>query len=154
MAAVLGCSSNPSDVLGNATISTVNKAAEDLRIVKTKVNEAVDKSTKDNKELTDNDLKPAVNAAAKLKDVGREMQQIKERTDALKDSISKAEREELDQRFKGRLQDALVALDKAVTEVDQAVRRAEEKAPNKQVVDELKKTLKIAKGEFEVLAKQ
>jgi hypothetical protein len=98
-------------------------------------------------------LKPAVNQATKLKELGRQLQALKEKTDSLKEAITKEERDELAKNYRKKLQDALVGLDKAQTEMDQAIRRAEEKGP-REAVDELKNTLKLVQGEFEVLAKQ
>jgi hypothetical protein len=153
LAGLIGCSSNVGDALLNADVEVMNKSAAQLRSVKDRVNEAVQKAAKDNKSLTDTDLKPAVKAAEALKDIGKALQQLKEKTDALKDSTTKEEREELAQRFKDRMLTATVDLVKAQQEVDQAIRKAEERGP-REAVDELKKTLRMAEGEFEVLAKQ
>jgi len=150
---LVGCGSNSRDALVNRDINVIDGAAAQLGVVRDKVNEALDKSAKEKRALTGDDLKPAVQAAAALKDVGKAMQKLKEQTDALTDSITKEEREELAQRFKARLQGAMVSLVKSQQEMDQAIRKAEDKGP-KQAVVELKKTLELAQSEFGVLAKQ
>ena len=153
LAAVAGCSSDPRDAFLAQEISTIDKATEQLRSVKVEVNKAVEKAAKDNKALTAADLEPAVKAADKLRDIGKEMQMLKEKTDALKESTTKDEREELVQKYRDKLQGALVKLDKAQTEMDQAVKKADERGP-REVVDVLKKTLRQAQGEFQTIAKQ
>jgi hypothetical protein len=153
LASMVGCSSNPREAQLDAVIFTVNNTKAKLDIVKKKVTEALEKAAKANKNLTDADLKDAVAAAAELRNAGKAMQQIKEKTDSLKDSTTKEERDELIQKFRDKLQSALVGLDKAQSEVDDAIKKAEDRGP-KEAVDELKKTLKLAQGEFEVLARQ
>jgi hypothetical protein len=153
LAAVAGCSSDPRAGFLDLEISTINKATDQLRSVKVDVDKAVDKATKENKPVTAADLEPAVKAADKLRDIGKELQMLKEKTDALKDSTTKEEREELVKRYQDKLQKALVKLDEAQTAMDQAVKKADEKGP-REVVDILKKTLRQAEGEFQTIAKQ
>ncbi|HEV2948547.1 MAG TPA: hypothetical protein VGX70_14320 [Gemmataceae bacterium] len=154
LAGLIGCSSNLGEALLNADIDVMNKAAAQLRSVKDRVNEAVQKAAKDNKSLTDTDLKPAVEAAKALKEIGNALQKLKEKTDTLKDSTTPEEREELAKRFSGRMQTATVDLIKAQQELDQAIRKAEGARSERDAVVTLKNTLREAEGEFEVLAKQ
>ena len=153
LAGMVGCSSNSGDGQMSQAIAVMNNARGRLDAVKNKVNEAVDKAAKENKELTDNDLKAAVNEASKLKDVGSELQKVKERTDALKGSITPEEREDLLKRYKGRWEQESIALQKTQDELDQAIKRAEDRGP-KTAVDELRKTLRLSQADFEVIARQ
>jgi hypothetical protein len=61
----------------------------------------------------------------------------------------------LAQKYRDRLQGALVQLEKAQTEVSQAIKQVEDRGDSdRQAVDALKKALALAQGEFEGLTKQ
>jgi hypothetical protein len=150
---MVGCSSNSGDAQMGQAIAVMDSARGRLDAVKNEVNKAVDKAAKDNKQLTDNDLKPAVEEARKLKDVGSELQRVKERTDALKGTITPEQREDLLKRFKGRWEESSIALQKTQDDLDQAIKRAEDRGP-KTSVDELRKTLRLSEADFEVIARQ
>jgi chromosome segregation ATPase len=155
LAGMVGCSSNPREGVLKATIGAVDKATAQLRNVKANINAAVEKSTKEKKDLTEADFKPAVAAADELKKVAKELQTLREHADALKDSTPKEEREQLAQQYKGSLQGALVQLEKAQTEVNQAIKQVEDRGGNDQkAIDIVKKALAQAQGEFEGLTKQ
>lgn len=153
LGSLVGCSSESGDAEISQAINVMNNARARLAVVKNEVNKAVDNAAKDNKELTDSDLKPAVNEAGKLREVGTELQKVKERTDALKNSITPEERAELARRFKSRWEEASIELQKTQDELDQAIKRAEDRGP-KSAVDELKKTLRLGLGDFEIITRQ
>jgi hypothetical protein len=154
LAGLVGCGSDSGDAPVNQAIVVMNNARARLAAVKNEVNKAVDKAaSENNRELKDEDLKPAVTEASRLKDVGIELQKVKERADALKSSITAEERDELTRRFKGRWEQESIELQKTQDELDQAIKKAEDRGP-KTAVDELKKTLRLGLGDFEVIARQ
>jgi hypothetical protein len=153
LAAIVGCGSDTGDAQVSQAIGVINNARARLAVVKDEINKAVDKAAKENKELTDNDLKPAVVEAGELRKFAAELQKVKDKSDAMKGAITPEEREELARRFKGRLEEASIALQKTRDELDQAMKRAEDRGP-KTAVDELRKTLRLAQGDFEVIARQ
>jgi hypothetical protein len=148
---VVGCGSNPRDALVNNNIAVLRDATVQLRSVKDKVNAAVEKATKEQKTLSAADLKPAVDAAAQLREVGKRLQKNKEDTDTLKDTTPPQERDDLRKRFQTKWVEANVDLERAQQELDTALRKAEERS-TREIVSELKNTLTQAQLEFKVLA--
>ncbi len=155
LACTVGCSSNPRETVLNATIGTVDKAAAQLRNIKANITAALEKSDKEKKPLTEDEFKPAIAAAAELKKVAKEKQTLRDQADALKDSTTKEEREELSKKYRDRWEGAMVQLVKAQTEVSQAIKQVEDRGGNdRNAVESLKKALSEAQGEFEGLTKQ
>jgi uncharacterized protein YdcH (DUF465 family) len=154
LAGLVGCGSESGDAQVSQAIVVMNNARARLAAVKNEVNKAVDKAAgENNRELTGDDFKPAVTAAGGLKEAGSELQRVRERTEALKGSITPEERDELTKRFKSRWEQESIELQKTQDELDQAIKRAEDRGP-KTAVDELKKTLRLGLGDFEVIARQ
>jgi DNA-binding transcriptional MerR regulator len=109
-----GCSSDPRDEQIKRVVAALEEAVGDVQNVSDGIEEAVKKAKADpeKKELTEAELKPAIEAIDRLKKVGDKLQIIKAKIDSLPDPPAEDQKKELIDKNKADLEGKLERLDK------------------------------------------
>lgn len=143
-----GCTSDPKgDAVGNV-VARMGDAVNDINNIKDEINKAVAKSEKDKQPL---DLTEAGKMTEKLKETGKKAQEIKvKQIEQVK--VSASEQSELDNRFQTQIRNAFSDLQKAHTELEKALQKAE--TIDRDKVEDLRTKIREARGPFETLARQ
>jgi fumarylacetoacetate (FAA) hydrolase family protein len=144
-----GCSSDPRGDAIKGVVNLMNGAAGDVKSITTAVDSAVEKHKKENTPL---DLSEAITAAKGLAARGKELQEIKvSQIDHFKPA-TEDEKAELAEKYRVRINTAVVDLVKEKTELNKVLQKAE--AIDKDKVEELRTKIREAEGPFEALARQ
>jgi DNA-binding transcriptional MerR regulator len=109
-----GCSSDPRDEQIKRVVAALEEAVTDVQNVSDGIEEAVKKAKADpeKKELTETELKPAIEAIERLKKVGDKLQAVKAKIDSLPDPPTDEQKKDLIEKNKADLEGKLERLDK------------------------------------------
>jgi len=143
-----GCETETRAGLVVETITRINLASSEVGIIATKVKEATDKSTKENKKL---DLSDASKAADKLKETASKIVEIKQRIDLVKATITEDEKKAYAKDQQENLNKAFKKLLDTQAELRDALAAAE--VIDKAKTEELRKKIVEAIGPFEAQTK-
>jgi hypothetical protein len=147
--ALAGCSTDPREGYISSAVGYINDAAGQIATIKDKVSEAITKA--DDKKLNAAALREANSAIDSLRELGKRMQVVKQRTDAAGASITEDEKERLRKSYQNNIQNALKELEDQRVELQKKLREAEEIDP--EGIRELRSQLTQAEGVFAVLAR-
>lgn len=149
--ACAGCAANQRDDLVEHAIGLLSSTTSKVNAVRERIEDAMKKSEKGL------DLTEATRAAEDLKAKGKELQQTSQAIRAMREPISKEEKEQYLERYKPRLEPEAAKLSEATLALNQKFRELEKMAQDptsKAAVEDLGKKLKEAQGEYEGLARQ
>ena len=150
----VGCASETHEGLIKETISAMGTAANDVKMIKNRVDDAIKKVEKG--DTTKLDLTEATKLTEKLKGTGEEFQRIKRKVEQVRSLVSDDDRKKNAESSKGKLNDAFKDLLDQKEQLRQALEKAEKaQAQNaKAAVDDLRKKIVDAESPFEALARQ
>jgi hypothetical protein len=153
---VSGCSSDSRDVQVNKAINVLELASTKLANVRAEVEKASKKAKETGGEIKAKDLDEAVKSADELEKLAKSMQAINGDVDALKDTITKEEREDLKKKYQGRLEQVVKRVDEEQKSLDASIREAENLNinVNKDALEPLRKKMEKLNGEFQNLSKR
>jgi hypothetical protein len=154
LAGISGCASDQRDSLITGTIQETDRAATTLGSIKSALNEALKKADKEKRPLAAKDLEEAVKQTDTLKTIGREMQKIKQKTDSLKEALTKEDQEKLLDRYKDKVTPAVTRLQEEQQELNKVLAKVKQAEAQKDALEPFLRGFKEAQGEFAVLAKQ
>lgn len=153
LTAIAGCGADPRVEVVSAVVAVVNDAAGNLKSVTERLNDAVKAADKENKALTVEDLKPALDAVEDLQKTGMKLQQYKGAVERFKEGITKDQKESLAEQFRGPLEQAVVTLYQRQLSLQEALQLAEKNKANETPLKKLRTKLQTAEGEFQILTK-
>jgi hypothetical protein len=148
--AVAGCGTDPREGYISSAVGYINDAAGQIGTIKDKVSEAIKKA--EDKKLNAAALREANSAIESLRDLGKKMQLVKQRTDAAGASITEEQKEELRKNYQGKIQSALEGLEEERVKLQKTLQEAE--AIDPEGVRDLRNQLTQAEGVFAVLARR
>ena len=143
-----GCGSDSREGLITETINHIKLASTEIGNIKTRVKEATDKATKENKKL---DLADAMEATKKLKETGEKTQDLKRRIDTVKATVSDEDRQSNAEKYRDDLNKAFASLLKQKEELREVLASAEK--IDKTKVEDLRKKIVDAESPFEALSR-
>jgi predicted ribosome quality control (RQC) complex YloA/Tae2 family protein len=141
---LVGCTSDPREGLVDNTVRNLDSAASKVASIKSRIEEAL-KKTETGKTP---DFKEAILEVDALKKIAKEMQELKMKSDALKDKTTEEERKELASKFQAPLNSAIERIAKYRKELSDTM------AQHKDVLKEVQTKLAEAEGEFEAIARR
>jgi type II secretory pathway component PulF len=146
---LVGCGSDSRAGYIKDTIGLIDGATDKIKVITTKVTDAVKKA--EGKKI---DLTEAMEATDGLKKVGAEAQELKRRIDKVRLQVTDEDRKKYANEEKDNLSQAFVSLLKARSELKLELAKAEEANPNnKLVVKELRAKIEDAESPFEAIAR-
>ena len=146
---LIGCGGDSRDYLVTQTVSLMNEAATATTGITESVNTAVKASGKVRDKL---DLTEAVKATDALRDTGKKLQEMKQRTENLRGTISEEERSENADEYRNKIVASLQELTKAKDALQVALAEAEKL--NRKEAEKLRVKIREAEGPFEAVARQ
>jgi hypothetical protein len=146
----VGCSTDPREAYITAAVGYINDAAGQIGTIKDKVEEAIKKA--DDKKLNAAALREANSAIESLRELGKNMQKVKQRTDGAAASITEEEKDDLRKRYQTSVQNALTSLEEERVKLQDKLKEAEAIDPDG--IRDLRNQLTQAEGVFAVLARQ
>jgi oligoendopeptidase F len=142
-----GCGTDEREAIVAKAVDRLNQAASSLRSVKDNVSKwATEVGDAEKAKLLNN----AIRASEDIRKVGQDFQEYKSRIDKL-GPLSKDDRDKNLEKFGGKLRSSIENLHKEMTDLDQAFAAAEK--TNATALEPLRKKLREAQAEFEVLIK-
>jgi hypothetical protein len=149
-----GCSGDNVDGLILDTIQMLQSATENMRSVKAKVRDAVEKEKAGGKfELTE-----AVKAAGQLKTVSEDAVKIKQKIEKVRKQVSAEDRKVLANKYKddisGAFRELLKQRDELSKQIADAKTAYHDKPAALEEISNLQKKLREAEGPFEAMARQ
>lgn len=157
LAGVVGCSADPREDKISGIISTIDNTTSSLSSVREKLQKTIEDRKKEGKLLTDEDFKKVQVLAEELKRNGAVLLRLKEDSDRLGDTTSEAQKKEFAERNRTIILPKLLALDKAVRELEQVVAESEKMPadePAREQLKAFKDTLKAGTDNFLLMSKQ
>ena len=146
---LVGCGNDNREYLVTQTVSLMNEAATATDGITSSVKDAVKKAGDDKNKL---DLSAAVKATEPLKDTGKKLQEMKQRTENLRGTISEEERSENADEYRNKIVSSLQELTKAKDALQVALAEAEKL--NRKEAEKLRVKIREAEGPFEAVARQ
>ena len=154
----VGCGTDDQDQIISSTLNIVTEVTQNLSETKKSLREAITASDKKNQPIAEKDeyLLRAFASAQELSNLGKRLQRLKELSDILKEKTSEEHSKELAARYRKRLQDNVLNLQKEERELDVALAQAEAKADEngKRQLKNVREEIKKGREAFEVLTKQ
>jgi hypothetical protein len=158
----VGCGSDDQDQIISRTLTTVDEVSGNLSEINKTVREAITANDKKNQKIGEKDeyLLRAFASAQELRKLGERLQRLKELSDILKEKTSPEHSKELADRYRNKLHDKVLNLEKEERALDVTLAEADEKADasGKRLLNDENRSIRaeIKKGReaFEVLTKQ
>jgi hypothetical protein len=154
----VGCGTDPQDEVISSTLNKVTEVTQNLSEIKKSVREAVTTNEAKKRSIGEKDeyLLRAYTSAQDLRKLGERVQHLKEVSDILKDKTSAVYSKELAARYRTRLQDNILNLQKEERELDVALAQADANADEggKRQLKNVREEIKKGREAFEVLTKQ
>lgn len=145
---VVGCGSDPREGLVAATVNDLGNAATKVANIKAKIEDAV-KKTEAGKTP---DFKEAILEVDALKKIAKEMQELKMKTESLKDKTTEEERKALADQYREQVANVVERLSKTRKELIEAIASVE--SQHKDAFKPVRDKLVEAEGEFEAISRQ
>jgi hypothetical protein len=146
---LVGCGNDSRDYLVTQTVGLMKEASSATTGITDSVTKAVKKAEGDKNKL---DLTEAAKATEPLKETGKKLQEMKQRTENLRNNITDAEREQNAEDHRGKIVAALTELTEAKDALQKALKGADDL--NKKKTEELRVKIREAEGPFEAVARQ
>src|SRR5262249_54804702 len=126
----VGCGTDDQDQIISRTLTTVDEVSGNLSEINKSAREAITTSEKKKQNIGEKDeyLLRAFASAQELRKLGERLQRLKELSDILKDKTSPQHSKELADRYRNKLHDKVVNLEKEQRALDVTLAQAEEKA--------------------------
>jgi hypothetical protein len=154
----VGCGTDDQDQIISRTLTTVDEVSGNLSEINKSVREAITTSEKKKQNIGEKDeyLLRAFTSAQELRKLGERLQRLKELSDILKDKTSPEHSKELVDRYRNKLHDKVLNLEKEERALDVTLSQAEEKADDggKRQLKNVREEIKKGREAFEVLTKQ
>jgi hypothetical protein len=155
-----GCGSNPREAAINEALGFFETAASNTDNVAKAIDEAVAAAQKRGDKLTEKDLKPAIDAAKKLRDVGeqlagsasKKLPGLKSQIDILQENTTPQQKERLASEYQDRLSSLVKRLVTAHKKLDESLDRAERQAPPA-VMAKLRDELRASREDMYILSR-
>jgi hypothetical protein len=165
---VAGCGSDPQDEIISGTLNRLTEVTQNLGEIKKSVREAINASDSKGVRIGEKDeyLLRALASAQDLRKLGERLQHLKELSDIMKDKTSPEFSKDLAARYRNRLQDNVLNLEKEERALDVALAEAYKKADEggqgllgdeplkKEDQSSIRAEIKKGREAFEVLTKQ
>ena len=154
----VGCGSDEQDQNISRTLTIVDEVSANFSEINKSVREAITTSEKKKQNIGEKDeyLLRAFATAQELRKLGERLQLRKEVMDILKEKTSPEYSKELADRYRNKLQDKVLNLEKEERALDVTLAQAEEKADDggKRQLKNVREEIKKGREAFEVLTKQ
>jgi hypothetical protein len=153
-----GCGSNQREAVLNEAVGLFETAAANTETVTKEINKAVAEAEKKRTKATKNDFKPAVDAAKKLRETGKQLlgdEQhlgVKGQIDLLQEKTSPEQKVRLAREFEDRLGGLFKRLADDQKKLDEALARAKQHA-TPEAMTELRKELRASREDMYVLSR-
>ena len=149
-AGLAGCGGDERKDVVQGVLSMMDQAASDVANIRKRVDEAVDKSKKDNAPL---DFTEAAKAAETLrKETGPFAQKRKAEVEAIRGKLDADAKQAFAEEFKGKVNETFKRLVTEKNKLNEALEKADQ--IDKQKTDDLRAKIREAEGPFESLARQ
>lgn len=150
-----GCGSNPQEEEVTRALGFFQNAADRTRALKNEVEKVVKQAEKNpdkNAQLTEKDFKPAEDAAKTLREIGKQLLDVKGNIDLLQEHTTPQQKDRLAERFRDQLTEVLRSLDKAQKDLDAELVKASRYARDS-AMEHLRKTIRDSREEFYILTR-
>ena len=146
---LVGCGGDTRDYLVTQTVSLMNEAATATNGVTESVTKAVKTAGTDKNKL---DLTEAAKATDALRETGKKLQEMKQRTDNLRGQVDQGERDANAEAYRTKIVGSMEELTTAKESLQKALKEAENL--NKKKTDDLRTKIREAEAPFEAIARQ
>jgi hypothetical protein len=154
----VGCGTDDQDTIISRTLTIVDEVSGNLSEINKSVREAITTSDKKKQSIGEKDehLVRAFTTAQELRKLGERLQGLKELSDIFKEKTSETHSKELADRYRNKLHDKVLNLEKEERALDVTLAQAEEKADDggKRQLKNVREEIKKGREAFEVLTKQ
>src|SRR5262249_23191693 len=116
----VGCGTDEQDQIISSTLDVANKVTDNLREINKSVRKAITTSDKKNQKIAEKDeyLLRAFASAQELRKLGERLQRLKELSDILKEKTSPEHSKELADRYRNKLHNNVLNLEKEERALD------------------------------------
>jgi hypothetical protein len=157
-----GCGADPRDGEIKNAITLFNNAAANMRAVKQELDKAIETAKKDNKKLTEKDLKAAEDSTKNLRTFGKQLAvgenvpggnlSVRGLIELYAEGATDAQKKRLAEKYQSQLIDLITNIQKAQQELDAALVSVEPLA-EPAAMKHLRKAINDSREEFRVLAR-
>jgi hypothetical protein len=154
---LVGCGPDPNDILVSDTIAKLGDTTRSIDGIAKILEDEVGAAKKGGKSMDEKKIAAAKLEAENLAKLAKELQQIKGRTDSIKDNLTSDQRDALSKKYKDQFQSAANGLYTAQKKLEAVLKEAEVLAtspPSKTAMAELKTTIQNSQKEFAVMTKK